>query len=57
MKSIQNMSERGTISKNDMDLVMFTDDFDEGMAHIHKYITTNYKIVPRKRKWWLFEKI
>lgn len=57
IKSIQNMAERGTISKNDMDLVMFTDDFEEGMSHIHKYITTNYKIVPRKRKWWLFEKI
>ncbi len=57
MENIHNMSDKGTISENDLDLVLITDDFDEAMAHIHKYITTNYKIVPRKKKWWLFEKI
>ena len=31
-------------------------DIDEAMSHILKYIQTNYKVVPRKRMWWLFEK-
>ena len=33
-----------------------TDDIDEAMQHIRTYITTNYKVRPRKRLWWLFEK-
>ncbi|MBS1729410.1 MAG: TIGR00730 family Rossman fold protein [Bacteroidetes bacterium] len=57
MENIYNMSINGTISEGDMNLVLLTDDYDEAMAHIHKYITTNYKIVPRKKKWWLLEKI
>lgn len=55
-EAMQDMSVRGTISKEDMDLVLFTDDTDEAMNHILKYITTNYKVVPRKRRWWLLEK-
>jgi uncharacterized protein (TIGR00730 family) len=50
------MAEKGTISKEDMDLVLFTDDIDEAMEHITKYIRANYKIKPRKRMWWLLEK-
>ncbi|RYG40252.1 MAG: TIGR00730 family Rossman fold protein [Chitinophagaceae bacterium] len=50
------MIGEGTISKEDMDLVLFTDNIDEAMAHIRKYIEANYKIKPRKRSWWLFEK-
>lgn len=50
------MIEKGTISKADMDLVLLTDDVDEAMDHIRRYITTNYKIKPRRRLWWLFEK-
>ena len=50
------MADRGTISKPDMDLVLFTDDVNEAMEHITKYIKTNYKIKPRKKLWWLFEK-
>ena len=30
-------------------LVLLTDDVDEAMAHIRTYISTNYKIKPRKR--------
>ena len=55
-EAMQIMSEKGTISKEDMDLVLFTDDVIEAMEHIRKYITTNYKIKPRKRLWWLLEK-
>lgn len=50
------MLKEGTISKEDLDLVLLTDDVNEAMAHISKYITTNYKIMPRRRMWWLFEK-
>ncbi len=56
MEYAQFMHEQGTISKEDMDLVLVTDDIDEAMAHIRSYITTNYKVKPRRRLWWLFEK-
>lgn len=55
-EAMQDMAVRGTISKEDMKLVLLTDDVDEAMDHITKYIRTNYKIKPRKRMWWLFEK-
>jgi predicted Rossmann-fold nucleotide-binding protein len=53
---IQFMSENGTVSKEDLNLVMVTDDIGEAMNHIHTYIDKNYKIRPRKRSWWLFER-
>lgn len=56
LKNIEWMAEQGTISKEDMSLVLVTDDIDEAMNHISSYISTNYKIKPRKRLWWLFEK-
>lgn len=55
METIADMAKRGTISAEDMNLVLLTDDIDEAMQHIYTYITTNYKIVPHKRFWWLFE--
>lgn len=55
--AMQDMAVRGSISKEDMDLVLFTDDIDEAMNHIMKYISTNYKVMPYKPKWWLFEKM
>ena len=55
-EAIQAMAEKGTISTEDMNLVLFTDDIGEAMEHISKYITTNYKVRPRRRMWWLFEK-
>ena len=54
--AMQIMAEKGTITKEDMDLVLFTDDIGEAMEHITKYIRTNYKIRPRKKLWWLLEK-
>ncbi|RYG47208.1 MAG: TIGR00730 family Rossman fold protein [Chitinophagaceae bacterium] len=56
VETIEDMAEKGTISTEDMSLVLITDDMDEAMAHIRSYITTNYKVKPRKKKWWLFEK-
>jgi len=50
------MAQAGTISREDLLLVMLTDDYDEAMNHIQNYVVKNYKVVPRKRKWWLFEK-
>lgn len=56
MVAIEDMAEKGTISKEDMDLVLFTDDMDEAMEHIRKYITGNYKVKKRMRLPWLLEK-
>jgi uncharacterized protein (TIGR00730 family) len=53
---IQFMGEQGTISKEDLNLVLLTDDIDEAMNHIKSYISTNFKVKPRKRLFWLFEK-
>src|SRR6201988_3724201 len=48
------MAEKGTISRKDLLLVKLTDSVDEAMEHIQLYITKNYKVVPRRKKWWLF---
>ncbi len=56
LENIEWMSTQGTISKEDMNLVLVTDSVDEAMLHISTYISTNYKVKPRRRKWWLFEK-
>jgi len=47
---------QGTINAEDLALVLVTDSIDEAIDHITTYITTNYKILPRKRLWWLFER-
>ena len=56
METIEVMAKHGTIAIEDMKLVLLTDDLNEAMDHIRTYITTNYKVRPRKRFWWLFEK-
>ncbi len=54
---LQTMQEQGTISPEDMDLLLFTDSHDEAIAHIRRYISRRYKVVKRERPlWWLFEK-
>ncbi|TAH03188.1 MAG: TIGR00730 family Rossman fold protein [Sphingobacteriales bacterium] len=50
------MATQGTISRDDLKLVLLTDSIDEAMEHISKYIKNNYQVKPRKRQWWLFEK-
>ncbi|MFM7839193.1 MAG: LOG family protein, partial [Chitinophagaceae bacterium] len=50
------MASEGTIEQKDLDLVLLTDDEEEAMQHIKGYIEKHYKVKPRKRLWWLFEK-
>lgn len=56
MSFIQTMVDKGTISAEDLNLVLLTDDIDEAMTYIQTYISNNYKVKPRKRLWWLVEK-
>jgi uncharacterized protein (TIGR00730 family) len=53
---IEFMAQQGTISRDDMKLVLITDSVDEAMAHIQHYISQNYKVRPRKGFWGWFEK-
>lgn len=52
---IQFMAEQGTISKEDLNLVLVTDDIDEAVNHIRMYISKNYTVKKRKPLWWLLE--
>jgi hypothetical protein len=52
----QYLLQEGTISEADLKLVLITDSYDEAMHHIQSYITTNYKVKPRRRLGWLFER-
>jgi uncharacterized protein (TIGR00730 family) len=56
LEAMNDMAIKGTISKEDMNLVLLTDDHSEAMEHIRHYITTNYKVKPRKRSWVFLEK-
>jgi uncharacterized protein (TIGR00730 family) len=52
------MEQQKTISPEDLKLVLLTDDVAEAMAHVSKYIESNYKISKRKRPTlWLFERV
>jgi len=56
-EAMHDFAQKGTIAEEDMNLVLLTDDVNEAMEHIRKYIQTNYKVRPRKpRRWWLLEK-
>jgi uncharacterized protein (TIGR00730 family) len=57
MEYIEFMAKEGTISPDDMKLVLVTNDMDEAINHIKTYVLVNYKIKKRKRVWWLLEKI
>jgi uncharacterized protein (TIGR00730 family) len=50
------LSKQGTISREDLSLVLLTDSVAEAMEHIQTFISKNYQVHPRRRKWWLFEK-
>ncbi len=50
------MAEQGTISPEDMQYILFTDDPEEAVTHIRKYLFDNYRIVKRRPSWWLFER-
>ena len=55
-ESIEYMAQQGTINREDLSLVLLTDNINDAMNHIRTYIRQNYKLKPRKRKWWFFEK-
>jgi len=57
MDYINFMAKQGTISAEDLQLVLMTDDMDDAVEHIKKYVVDNYTVKKRKRIWWLFEKI
>ncbi|MFM7153404.1 MAG: TIGR00730 family Rossman fold protein [Bacteroidota bacterium] len=51
------MAEQGTISPEDMKLLLFTDDPAEATEHIRQYISEHYRVERRRKPvWWLFEK-
>ena len=54
---MDHMIQAGTISPEDKKFVLFTDSVEEAINHISSYVRTNYKVTPRKRLWWLFEKV
>src|SRR5580692_7077682 len=49
------MAREGTISKEDLSLVLLTDSIAEAVQHIDTFIRKNYRLNPPRRKWWLFE--
>jgi uncharacterized protein (TIGR00730 family) len=53
---MQQMAEKGTISPEDMSLVLLTDSIAEATQHIETFIKKNYQRRPARRKWWLFER-
>ncbi len=52
----EHMADKGAINREDLSLLLVTNDVEEAMQHIGTYIQTNYKVMPRKRYWWLLEK-
>ncbi|MFL9482078.1 TIGR00730 family Rossman fold protein [Chitinophagaceae bacterium LWZ2-11] len=54
---MNDMAKEGTISPEDMKLILLTDDIGEGVQHIKHYITENFKVKQRRRLWWMFEKV
>jgi len=53
---LEHMAANGSISKEDLSLVLITDDVNEAMSHIRAYISENYKVKRRKRSPWLLER-
>jgi uncharacterized protein (TIGR00730 family) len=52
------MVDQKTISPEDLQLVKLTDDVNEAMDHVQKYIVKNFKIGKREKPlWWFFEKV
>lgn len=50
------MVHKGTISQEDLNLVLLTDSIDGAMLHIQTYLKQNYVVKRRKRLPWLLEK-
>src|ERR1700744_2507622 len=52
---MEDMARQGTISKEDLSLVLLTDSLAEATGHIDAFIKKNYQEKPRRRRWWLLE--
>ena len=57
MDYLELMLREGTISRDDLNYVKLTDDPDEAIRHIEKYVRSHYKVRRRKGFWILGEKI
>jgi uncharacterized protein (TIGR00730 family) len=53
---LKTMVQEKTISPEDLDLVLFTDNVDEASEHIQKFVLSNYHVNQTKPSPWLFEK-
>ena len=56
LEFFKKMIEFGTISEDDLKLVLFTDKVEEGMEHIKKYLRKYFYMKPIKPSPWLFER-
>ena len=50
---ILKMEDEETISAEDKQLILFTDDIEEAKSHILKYIADNYKVKSKRKALWL----
>ncbi|ANI88091.1 Rossman fold protein, TIGR00730 family [Arachidicoccus ginsenosidimutans] len=51
------MADEGTIAREDIDLIFWTDSIDDGMDFIQKFIHKNFNILPHRPRWrWLEKK-
>jgi predicted Rossmann-fold nucleotide-binding protein len=46
------MLKEGTISADDLRFIKFTDDPNEAMEHLAKYISEFYTIKKKRRRYW-----
>lgn len=56
---IEKMSVAGTISKEDMSLILVTDSIEEAVTFIKEQSIKKYGLVPQRKRrpsWWLFER-
>lgn len=58
LEMINKMEDEHTISETDRKLILFTDDIEESIDHISKFVAKNYAVRPKKKSplWWLGEK-
>jgi len=55
IRMIEKMKEEGTISPEDIDLLLFTDDVQEAVDHLKKYAIEKYKLLNPEPNWMLGE--
>jgi predicted Rossmann-fold nucleotide-binding protein len=55
MDYMQEMIVAGTINSADLNLILVTDDVEEGIQHINKHLINKHHKRMHKPMWWLFE--